>query len=200
MNGWLAQRLADFGSGEALPPILSPPELTDLQNAEPDTQEPDDYALGEQAGREAAQAECDRQIEAFKESEAERLAEARARWVEEHAEALSQAWGEALTELGHRLGDQLAAVLRPFLDDESRSRALDNLAEALSRLTGPDKPAFRVSGPSDLLEALQPRLDQAGLCAEMTPDEDAVDVVVVADETRIETTIGEWRTRLREDG
>lgn len=200
MSGWLTERLHNFGAGEAKASVLAPPDLSDLTGEAQEPEVSTEYLQGEQAGREAALAEMETRIEAIQAGEAERLAEARAKWIEEQAGPLAEQWKQALAELEGRIGDQVAAVLRPFLDERLRQRALEALGDAIGRLTGADDGAgLRVSGPPDLLDALRPKLEEADLAPELVAYDAAVDVRITAGDTLIETTFAEWRDHLAED-
>lgn len=156
-------------------------------------------ARGREAGRAQglaeARAEAEAAMAAEREAFAAELAAERARWSESEAERLAAGFAAALRALDADLTRRIGRLLVPVLTDALRRRAVDDLAQALGRLTAdPNHAAIRVSGPEDLLAALRCRLgDQADGIA-FAPGA-APEVSVVADQTVIETQLAAW-TRL----
>ena len=127
------------------------------------------------------------------------LAEARALWAAEEGGALAEGFRAAVARMGEALGDAAAAALEPMLGDAARALAIDGLRVAIGDLvlagTGG---AIAVAGPADLLEGLQAALAEAGTAMDrMTfAEAESADVVVTADNSRIETRLAAWARAL----
>ncbi len=170
----------------------------------------DDVAVanGEPASEEMlrrAREEARRQ--ALKEAEAA-FAEERAQLQQAHAEALRQCeercqretgeqlvacLHEGLVALEEALGERLALLLRPLLEEAARRRVLAGLEKALREMTGRDGALeVHLTGPLPLLEAVRERLGEDGPRLVVEPDECAVELVAHVDGTVVETRLREW--------
>lgn len=131
------------------------------------------------------------------------LAEARAAWVAAEAVALADGFRAAVATLGDALGEAAAAALQPLLGDAARTLAVEGLRVAVADLvlagTGG---AVAVSGPADLLAALRAALDAAGTGTDAMDftETEAAEVVVTADNSRIETRLAAWAGALGRRG
>jgi hypothetical protein len=186
----LANYLPRFGSG---------PAVTEIESiaAQPAV---DLVAEAEARGRRAAMAEAEAQAIALLAEEraaAElRLAEARRDWVAGEADRLAARIAEAFTELETGIASAMTRVLTPFLATAARRAAIDDLARTLEGLlAGGEHRTLRISGPEDLLAAIEARIPPAAGAVTFAPDESA-DVTVVADRTIVTTQIGAWMDRL----
>ncbi|AWN37616.1 hypothetical protein [Methylobacterium radiodurans] len=152
-------------------------------------------AEGHAQGLAEARAEAEAAMAAERESFAAQLAAERARWSESEAEQLAAGFAAALRALDADLTRRIGRLLVPVLTDALRRRAVDDLAQALAKLTAdPNHAAIRVSGPEDLLAALSHRLGPQAAGIAFAPGA-APEVSVVADQTVIETQLAAW-TRL----
>lgn len=159
----------------------------------------DAHARGVLEGRAAAQAEHDAdlagQIALFE----QKLAAERQRWSTEEGVHLGDLIATAMDDLERRIAEQVSRILRPVLAEEVRNRAVARLAQELSgMLAKGDYAKITVSGPRDLLDALEVRLagGRGGLSFVAA---DTADLVVSADDTILETRIGAWVRALDED-
>lgn len=152
-------------------------------------------AAGRAQGLAEARADAEAAMAAAREGFAAELAAERARWSESEAERLAAGFAAALRALDANLTRRIGRLLVPVLTDALRRRAVDDLAQALGRLTAdPNHAAIRVSGPEDLLAALGQRLGAQADGIAFAPGA-APEVSVVADQTVIETQLAAW-TRL----
>jgi hypothetical protein len=187
----LANYLPRFGSPS--------PALTEIERLAP---EPalDLVAEAEARGRRAAAAEAEaRTAELLAEERAAaelRLAEARRDWVAAAADRLAARIVEAFGQLETGIAAAMTRVLTPFLATAARRAAIEDLARTLEGLLADgEHRTLRISGPEDLLAAIEARVPPAAGAVAFVPD-DSTDVTVVADKTIVTTQIGAWMDRL----
>jgi len=139
---------------------------------------------------EAAFAEERRRMEA---AHAEELAAVERRWREEVGRMLAERLGAGLEALERVLGERLADVLAPMMEEAAREIALRRLRDELRRMLAAEEGLkVHVSGPPELLAALERDLDGAAASLVLEPDGDAARLVVHVDNTVIETGVEEW--------
>lgn len=150
---------------------------------------------GRLAGEAAARARFDQQRAEDAALAQERLAQARADWAEAEGEPLARAVAEGFERLGEDLSTRLGRVIGPFLSAALRERVLADMASAITRaLADGTKPLLRVTGPADLVEGLQARIDpRAPVCFEAGAGSE---IVVTAGTTTFETQLRAWAERL----
>lgn len=200
----VAQYLVNFGvvDGGALRGEVSG------GNDAPDRQEVpahDDAGRTVLAAREEAFVEglaaAGREFEALLAKEREefamRLAAERETCIRQEAEKLSDKIKAALDMAEASIAASVARILRPFVDDAVRRKAVDELVEHVAALfRGRERPCIEIRGPEDLLAALQERLPPSTAAIEYLPD-DSIDVRVAAGETMIESQLALWIARIR---
>jgi hypothetical protein len=150
---------------------------------------------GRLAGEAAARARFDQQRAEDASLAQERLAQARADWAEAEGEPLARAVAEGFERLGEDLSTRLGRVIGPFLSNALRERVLADMASAITRaLADGTTPLLRVTGPADLVEGLQARIDpRAPVCFEAGAGSE---IVVTAGTTTFETQLRAWAERL----
>lgn len=187
----LANYLPRFGSpGPAVTGIesIAPEPVVDL------------IAEAEARGRRAAEEEAETRIAGLLAAEragAEaRLAEAREEWVNVESERLAARVVEACRQLESGIAAAMIRVLTPFLATAARRVAIDDLVRTLEGLLADgEHRAIRISGPEDLLAAIEAKLPPAAGAVAFAPAA-ATDVTVIADKTIVTTQIGAWVDRL----
>ena len=93
----------------------------------------------------------------------------------------------------------LSSVLKPIALDARRRQTVLELADAVHMLIGDGQAlSIRVSGPADLLEALEEALGKRKAFIVCEPDPDMVEVRIECDQTVVETRLMGWRTALEE--
>jgi hypothetical protein len=157
------------------------------------------YIRGVLEGRAAAQAEYGAQLQQQAAAAEQRLKSERERWVADEGSRLSVLIGTSLEGIGTRVAEQVARILKPFLRDKVRQRAMTELVSALDALLiKGDYSKITVSGPRDLIGVVRTHLDgRAGSIAFLV-SEQASDISVTADETILETRIGSWAQAIDE--
>lgn len=143
-----------------------------------------------------ALAVCEQQLADAEAAFAARLEDeieaARARWCSEESERLAGLIGEGLDAVEARIGEALAAVLRPFVSGAARARALEELARRVRDLLrgGAAGPSITITGSGDLAAALRARLaDVPGI---VIADGSTNDLKITCDDSVLETQLSGW--------
>jgi hypothetical protein len=150
------------------------------------------HAHGVLEGRAAAQAANDAALASQTAALEQRLATEREMWAGEQGSLLGELIAASFADIEQRVSQKIGQILRPLLEEKLRAKAVMDLAQSLdSLLAKGDYAKVAISGPKDLLAALEARLGgaHAGLSFIET---DRVDVTVEADETVLETRIKAW--------
>lgn len=201
MTKSLAHFLTDFGKPAQPFPNLPSFDCDDLVAPAdgPDIEEQlaearrDGYAEGEAAGRASAEADA----EALGAEHEAALEAARGRWAAEQGEVLATLLRDGLSALETAVADALAGLMEPVLREAVRAKALEDVREAVRTLLAGDGDALvRITGPADLLDAVEGALASAP-GVEFAPDETAVEITVSAGDTTIRSALGPWAERLR---
>lgn len=174
---------------QAQPQLQPPPALA------PDNLLEDTYRRGHTAGL----AEGEAKLAEERVRSAIRLGEERAKWSDQQAVAIVNGFDSACREIESNIASSVARILLPFLADAVRDKAIESLVEQISMLTSNSPvPAFRVTGPSELIDLVRTQLNLAGRSGVEYQSADTVEVRVLADQTTIETQISTWMDRLKE--
>jgi hypothetical protein len=104
----------------------------------------------------------------------------------------------ALAELEGRLAQTTARILKPFLEAELHRQAVAELQASLNVLVSTEPGVcLQISGPADVLEALNAQL--AGKAVNVTyTTNDSCDVKIVAGQATLETRLKSWMDKLQE--
>jgi hypothetical protein len=192
------------------PPLapLAPPEPVapvveeELVPDEPRTELTDELrAQLVEDGRAAAKEEYDALIARERAAFSLRVETERRRWASEEGERLGDEFRSALDQFVTQVGEDVGRVLEPFVTREMRERMLDALVDRLRVVIADrDDPVVRLSGPTDLLDALCEKLSGEGVATRIE-DVGGVDVRARLEATTIETRLEDWMRELRdEDG
>ena len=129
----------------------------------------------------------------MEEAHAEEMAARERQWREETGRMLAERLREGLEGLEKALGERLADILAPVLEDAAKDVALRRLRDELRRMLAAEEGLkVHASGPPELLEALKEHLGDAAAAVTLEPDREAARIVVHVDNTVIETGIAEW--------
>jgi hypothetical protein len=172
---------AEVSTADPLAPDAGAPDAT-----------ADAYARGLEEGRQSAQAEAAAHLEAHQAAAEQTLTEARAAWCREEGARIAELIGIAVGDMELRIADAVDRILRPFMDEAIRVRAIDELRTILQELVSanPDM-ALEISGPEDLLGQLRESL--SGTTASVAYAASAAcEVRVKAGASLIETRIAAW--------
>lgn len=226
MNAAIGKLLTQFdANGRAKSPPPAPPKIQDLltkpkearresqsqpqRQAQPQPQvqpapaaETPPANLLEDAyrrGHTAGVAEGEAKLAEERVRSAIRLGEERAKWSDQQAVAIVNGFDAACREIESNIASSVARILLPFLAEAVRDKAIGSLVEQISALTSNSPvPAFRVTGPSELIDLVRTQLNLAGRAGVEYQSADTVEVRVLADQTTIETQISTWMDRLNE--
>jgi hypothetical protein len=128
-----------------------------------------------------------------------RLGEERSKWSDQQAVAIVNGFTAACREIETNIASSVARILLPFLAEAVRDKAIGTLVEQIASLTSSSPaPAFRVTGPSELIDLVKVQLDAAGRQGIEYQTADTAEVRVLADQTTIETQLSTWIERLKE--
>jgi hypothetical protein len=180
-----------------------PPKEPRLEAAAPAKTEPSVNLLDEayRRGYAAGVANSEAKLAEERVHSAVRLGEERAKWSDRQALAIVTGLAESCRELEANIAGSLARILQPFLADEIREKTIAALVDHISALTSdPSRPAFRITGPSDLLEVVRRKLATMRTVGIVYETADIAEVRLVADQTVIETQMLAWIGRLKEAG
>ncbi|MBZ8131773.1 hypothetical protein [Afifella sp. IM 167] len=126
----------------------------------------------------------------------ERLAAARAAWVEDEAGALVAAFDGAFAGMLQTLSEAAAGVLLPLAGRLIADRAARELCQAVEELFAQEvETLIQVCGPVDILESVRARLGERAAAVEFEPS-DGVDARLLAGDTVMETQLEGWKMRL----
>lgn len=155
------------------------------------------HARGKQEGAEEAARELQLELKREQELFAVRLAELRQRWAADEAEKLSGALDQGLAKIEAEIAEAAARLIEPLLVDGARRSALDGLHAAIRAIWEQDAAVtFRVSGPKDVLEILEQRLE-ASVSIQFVPSGEC-EVRVEAGRAVIESTLHPWIAQVKE--
>ena len=150
-------------------------------------------------GHAAGVAEGDARVAEERVRSAIRLGEERGKWSDQQAVAIVSGFETACREIETNIASSVARILLPFLADAVRDKAIGSLVEQIAALTGNSPiPAFKVTGPSELLDLVRTQLEASRRTGIAYETADTVEVRVVADQTVIETQIAAWGERLKD--
>jgi hypothetical protein len=149
-------------------------------------------------GAAEAMAAADRRAEERLAAQARDMAKAhndeRARWASEQGEILARDFAASLAALQASLRDEVARLLRPFLEDRLRRKAVAEFGDALRTLLRHDKTAqIAIRGPADLIERIV--TDEVAPFCDATVGEDC-EVVATCGATTIATHLRDWLAAL----
>jgi hypothetical protein len=120
--------------------------------------------------------------------------EERARWASGQGEKLARDLAASLSALQAGLRDEVARLLRPFLDNELRCKAVAEFGDALRTLLRHDKAArIAIRGPADLIERIV--TDEVAPFCDVTVAEEC-EVVATCGATEIAAHLHEWLAAL----
>lgn len=197
----LARLIPDFDAPHVAVVQTEPTLLSFVEAVDKPAPGPDLAAVEARARAEAraeAEAECERLRAEDRVRFDEELAESRRGWAEAEGERLAKHVTDSLAELEASIAETAARAIGPFLAAPMRTRAIDELGEAITSLLADNEhPNLRVTGPQDLLDRIRTHLGDRAASISFQPGETA-DVRVISNSTVIETRLRAWLDRLAE--
>jgi hypothetical protein len=195
----VAQFLKDF-SEVALPEPMGPSseELAEERAQTVEAARAEGHEAGREEGLAEARAETVTQLAEQEAEFARQLADARAAWVEQEGAQLAASIGKALTHMHDEILAVTAQVLKPFLIEEVRKRALDELSRTVEDILKREPDAgIAISGPDDLIKSLELHLSEHAGAMTFTPSQ-TPEVEVTAGHALLSTRISAWVDKIDE--
>jgi hypothetical protein len=125
-----------------------------------------------------------------------RLVEERQRWSEQESDRLATEIAAGLQRIEAELATGVARALAPFVAEQVRRTAVDELSQTLTALLADGGArTMVVHGPRDLVERLRPKLAPYAASVQFETTA-AADILVTTGETIVETQITAWLDRL----
>lgn len=152
------------------------------------------YQQGLSDGREEAQADAELRLAEAETLSAEKLEDERQAWHRQCAEVLMTRFDGALKVIERSIEDRVAVLLRPWLMEQQRERALRDLETAIARALV-EGAKVHVEAPGEILAHLRDHLPteafQIGYSESSTPD-----IRAHIEDTQIEANISAWIAEL----
>lgn len=191
-----ASFLVDFGSNEPVAAIADEPPRGAVTAAEDDEGAKEQieaaYARGLEEGKTAAEAEAEVRLEEQKVALEQSLAASRESWCREEGAQIAEQVKSAIGDLEERIAHATEHVLRPFMMQAVREKAVAELRTTLQQLVAMSPGiTLEISGPEDLLEAVRAGLSESVATMSCVAN-DACDVQVKAGASVVETRIAAW--------
>ena len=156
------------------------------------------YEAGFAAGRAAADADAATMLEQSQCVIADRLATERRGWCESEAALLEASLREAVAGCEAAIAAAAAKILKPFLTEQIRQRAIAELAGAINGMLEKSHVAsVSCAGPADLVAMIQQRLSARGIPVEIVPG-GSCEVRVRIDASVLETRLAGWLGAIEE--
>jgi hypothetical protein len=150
----------------------------------------DGYQQGLAEGRAEAQADGEYRLTEAETLFAAQLSEERQSWQRECADVLAARLDGATKLIERNIEDRIATLLRPWLIERLRERAIEDLEKAIARALV-DGAKVHIEAPEEILTHLRERLPtetfQIGYSESNSPD-----IRAHIDDTEIEANISAW--------
>lgn len=157
----------------------------------------DHYQRGKVDGYAAALVEYEQKLVDERSKLTVQMAEERDRLLDETAGKIANGIAEIGTQLEVKIAQVVGRMLEPLVSNVVQKQAVATFVEQLSSITSDSRrPTLRISGPSDLLEAVRSKLGVRSIAIEFRTTQ-AADISVVVDQVVLETQVKLWTERLK---
>lgn len=158
------------------------------------------HARGVLEGQAAAQAEYGEDLRRQAKDLEERFAAERRQWVSQQSAAMGRQLEAQLGSIADKISDQVGSVLKPFVMEIVRERAIADLRSALSQMLLKGEYArITITAPEDLAHDLKSELEGKVGDIQINASE-TVEVTVSVDETILETRVAAWAEAILGEG
>jgi len=181
-------------------PLLSDFDRQDSQSGQPDQESQlksafeDGYQQGLAEGRAEAQADGEYRLTEAETLFATHLSEERESWQRDCADVLRVRFEGAAKLIERNIEDRIATLLRPWLIERLRERAIQDLEKAIARALA-EGAKVHIEAPAEILTHLRERLPnsafQIGYSESSSPD-----IRAYIEDTEIEANISAWIAEL----
>jgi len=152
------------------------------------------YQQGIEEGRGEAEADCELRLAEARESFSAQSSEERLTWHRDCADLLTARFDAATKLIERSIEDRVASLLRPWLIERLRERALEDLGKAIGRALT-DSAKVHIEAPPAIVAHLRERL--LGEAFQVSYSEsDSPDVRAHIGDTEIEANISAWIAEL----
>lgn len=156
------------------------------------------YQRGRRDGHATAVAEYESQLKDLAAGYESRRTEDRMRWAVDQADRLVGLLADGYRTLEAGMSESIAQILQPFLEHAIRQKAIDEFRAQLARIVADGSaPTVRISGPADLIAAVRIRMSACPIAIEFVSGEGS-ELTAVCDQTKVETHMRAWVSRLSE--
>ncbi|MFT3732432.1 MAG: hypothetical protein QM780_13610 [Hyphomicrobium sp.] len=154
----------------------------------------DGHRQGQAEGRAEAEADAEILLNEAGVRHAEELATEKQSWEEAFADVLIARLDSAAKSIGHSIEARVASLLKPWLTDRLRGRALEDLERAISRAMS-EGAKIHIEAPAEIVQHLRERLPTDALQIGYSESSSA-DVRAHIEDTVIEVNISAWIAEL----
>jgi hypothetical protein len=199
----VAKFLVEFGKNDHPPSFKAQDELVlpeEFETGENTAEQQLEaaFARGLEQGRENARADYEADMAVAQAKFAEEIEARRESWVLEQGERLRQQITASFQEFQNSIAASVTRVLVPFLTDVVVKQTVDDLLKALATMTGQTPiGTIKISGPEDLIQALQERVAGGNFNLEFISSE-LNEVTIVANQTMVVTQLQAWIDRFND--
>jgi hypothetical protein len=181
---------------EPLVPSMEPAEPPPAEEAVEDEPEESPEAPDELESLRHDHDELVKALQVQRQAHDATLEEARRDWSAQEGDRLAARLANELAMAFESLRFDLSRVLTPFVSNEIRERAVEDLERAL-RNAIIEAPVVQVEGPKDLLGRFADALSKRRTAEIVLIERETVDVRVDLSGARLETRLEEWMQNLR---
>jgi len=152
------------------------------------------YQRGLADGRAEAQADGELRLAESEVLHATRLDEERQSWHRDCADVLAARFDASVKSIERKIEDRVAVLLRPWLIEQLRERALQDLEKAIARALS-EGAKVHIEAPAEVLTQLRERLPTQALQIGYS-DSGSPDIRAHIEDTAIEANISLWIAEL----
>jgi flagellar biosynthesis/type III secretory pathway protein FliH len=152
------------------------------------------YQRGLADGRAEAQADGELRLAESEVLHATRLDEERQSWHRDCADVLAARFDASVKSIERKIEDHVAVLLRPWLIEQLRERALQDLEKAIARALS-EGAKVHIEAPAEVLTQLRERLPTQALQIGYS-DSGSPDIRAHIEDTAIEANISLWIAEL----
>jgi hypothetical protein len=154
--------------------------------------------LGKQQAAETLAAEHQTELEAERSRHLEEINEMRTRFEQDFSTTLAARFDQLAIEMSETIGEQVARIVAPFLEQALSERMVAQLGTAIAgSLADGEATRIAVSGSPSMFEALSTALGDKAAQLDFSESE-TFDLTVRLDDTVLSTRLSEWASTLRE--
>jgi hypothetical protein len=156
----------------------------------------DGFQQGYAGGRTEADADAELRLAELQSLHDQSMASERANWRQECADVLASGLDDAIRSIEANIETRLAVILRPWLEEKLRDRALKEFQETITRALSQGA-NIQISGPAQILDSLRERLPSSAIEISYT-ENSGPGVIAHIDDTQIDADFSAWIAQLEQ--